>query len=83
VEQAYVTDNRNEYGSSAGYSGSRFTFTVSRNSKRFYVGGFARYDSLSGAVFENSPLVETNDYLVYGMFFAWVFATSSVHPPHE
>ncbi len=79
----YATDSRPEYHSSGGYSGSRFTFTLSRNSKQFYIGGFARYDNLSGATFETSPLVETNDYLVFGMFFAWVFANSSIHPPHD
>jgi len=83
VDPVYVTDDRNKYNSTAGYSGSRFTFTVSRNSKRFYLGGFARYDNLNGATFENSPLVETNDYLVFGVFFAWVFANSAIHPPHD
>lgn len=83
VESNYVTDNRGRYNATGGYSGSRFTFTLSRNSKRFYIGSFARYDNLSGATFENSPLVETNDYLVFGVFFAWVFANSSIHPPHD
>ncbi|MCG6971458.1 MAG: MipA/OmpV family protein [Gammaproteobacteria bacterium] len=83
VDSGYVTDKRTEYHSTAGYSGSRFTVTVSRNSKRFYLGSFARYDNLSGATFEKSPLVETNDYLVFGVFFAWVFANSAIHPPHD
>jgi outer membrane scaffolding protein for murein synthesis (MipA/OmpV family) len=83
VESDFVTETRREYSGTAGYSGSRFTVTVSRNSKHFYLGSFARYDNLSGATFETSPLVETNDYLVFGVFFAWVFATSSIHPPHD
>ena len=82
VDAGYATQERSEYTSGGGYSGSRFTLTVSRNAKRFYIGGFARYDNLDGAVFEKSPLVETDNYLVYGVFFAWVFATSSIHPPH-
>jgi outer membrane scaffolding protein for murein synthesis (MipA/OmpV family) len=83
VDTNFATENRIEYSSTAGYSGSRFTVTMSRNSKHFYLGSFARYDNLSGATFENSPLVETNDYLVFGVFFAWVFANSSIHPPHQ
>ena len=83
VRSDYITDSRQEYHGTGGYSGSRATMTVSRNSKHFYTGGFFRYDNLSGAVFENSPLVETKDYFVFGVFFAWVFANSSVYPPHQ
>jgi outer membrane protein len=83
VNPGYVTESRAEYHGTAGYSGSRFTFTLSRNSKRFYLGSFARYDNLTGATFGKSPLVETNDYFVFGVFFAWVFATSDIHPPHD
>jgi len=83
VESQYVTTTREEYHGSGGYSGSRVTVTASRSSRHFYVGGFVRYDNLSGAVFENSPLVETKDYFVFGMFFAWVFANSTVYPPHK
>jgi outer membrane protein len=83
VSSDYTTENRAEYHGVGGYSGSRVTVTASRNAKHFYIGGFIRYDNLSGAVFENSPLVETTDYLVSGLFFAWVFANSSIYPPHN
>lgn len=82
VEPDFITQNRAEYHATAGYSGSRLTLTLSRNAKNFYLGSIARYDNLAGATFENSPLVETKEYLVFGVFFAWVFANSSIHPPH-
>lgn len=83
VESQYATPIRDEYHSTGGYSGSRITATVSRHSKQFYFGAVTRYDNLSGATFEDSPLVETRDYLVFGVFFAWVFAKSSIHPSHK
>ena len=83
VESKYITPDRPEYSTSTGYSGSRITFTVSRNTRRFFLGAFARYDNLSGAIFEDSPLVETNDYFIYGVAFAWKFSASSTKVPHQ
>ena len=44
--------------------------------QKFMIGAFARYDNLDGAVFEDSPLVETREYFVFGMVFAWVLGAS-------
>jgi len=41
------------------------------------VGGFVRYDNLSGAIFEDSPLVRKKDYLAGGIAITWVFGESS------
>lgn len=82
VEPQYATPNRQTYQSNGGYSGSRITGSVARNSKHFYVGAFARYDTLQGAVFADSPLVETDEYFVFGLIFAWIFSTSKEHAPH-
>ena len=35
---------------------------------------FVRYQNLTGAEFENSPLVEQNDYFFMGIGVTWVFA---------
>jgi outer membrane scaffolding protein for murein synthesis (MipA/OmpV family) len=35
---------------------------------------FWRYQSLRGAEFEDSPLVETQDYYLLGAGFSWIFA---------
>ncbi len=83
VDPAYVTEQRSEYKANSGYSGIRYTVTLSRNSKRWYFGSFARYDSLDGATFADSPLVETNDYFVCGVFMAWIFANSSDRASHH
>ena len=48
----------------------------------FVVGAFARYDYLGGAVFEDSPLVETDDYFVVGLVFGWVLGKSDTLVEH-
>jgi hypothetical protein len=35
-----------------------------------------RYDTLDGAVFENSPLVKRDHSVMAGLSLAWVFAES-------
>jgi len=40
----------------------------------FWVGAFARYDNLSGAAFEDSPLVRKKSSFMAGVGIAWVLA---------
>ena len=42
-----------------------------------WVGAFLRYDSLAGAVFEDSPLVRSKHAVTAGVGISWVFARSS------
>lgn len=83
VEPKYVTPDRPEYDADSGYSGSRITVTFSRNTKKYFFGAFARYDDLDGATFEDSPLVETNSYFIFGIAFAWIISSSNETVPHE
>lgn len=76
VAPAFATATRPAYDARAGYSGSRFTLTASRRFPRFWVGAFARYDNLSGAVFADSPLVKKKDSFMAGAGIAWILATS-------
>jgi hypothetical protein len=49
-------------------------------SKRFpgyWVGGFLRYDTLAGAVFDDSPLVRKRSAVSAGLAVTWVFGQSS------
>ena len=66
VSEKYETPERPAYQPDGGYSGSRATLTMVVNSKRWFFGVFARYDQLDGAVFDDSPLVETKQYLAVG-----------------
>jgi len=51
VEEKYAAPNRPAYDAKGGYSGSRITFSTGRRYDGYWFGFFARYDSLSGAVF--------------------------------
>ena len=46
------------------------------------IGAFARYDNLDGAVFADSPLVETREYFVFGLVFAWILGASDETVAH-
>ncbi len=82
VDERYQTPVRPVYEASAGYSGSRVTLGLSVNSHRWFVGGFARYDNLSGAVFEDSPVVETGQFFAVGVAVSRIFMHSSERAPH-
>jgi len=82
VSNADANASRPIYAATAGYSGSRLTVGLSVNSEKWFVGAFARYDDLRGAVFEESPLVETRRYLAAGLVVSRVFMQSSEHVPH-
>jgi outer membrane scaffolding protein for murein synthesis (MipA/OmpV family) len=82
VDPRFVTPEREEYHPDSGYSGSRVTLSVTRHFSKYLVGAFARYDDLNGAVFEDSPLVETSDYFIFGVVFGWILGESSTQVEH-
>ncbi len=57
VAQQFATAARPAYLAEGGYAGAQFLAAASRRFAPWWVGGFARWDMLSGAVFEDSPLV--------------------------
>ena len=74
VLPAHATTARPAYDAKSGYSGSRMMFTASRRFTDFWVGAFARYDQLSGAAFEDSPLVKKKSSFMAGVGIAWILA---------
>jgi hypothetical protein len=83
VDSQYATAGRTEYRATAGYSGMQFLTALSKRFPKFWFGAYARYDTLNGAVFEESPLVQRRSYWAAGVGFAWIIHTSSqlVHIP--
>lgn len=77
VAPGFASATRPAYDAKGGYSGSRFTAILSRRFDDFWIGGFARYDALSGAAFSDSPLVQKKEAFMIGVGVAWVFAESS------
>lgn len=78
VAPLYATGTRSAYDARGGYSGSRLTLALSKRFQRVWVGAFARYDTLAGATFENSPLVRSDHAFMAGFSVAWIFAESEL-----
>ncbi len=76
VAPAYVTATRPEYHPDAGYSGSRLTLSVQKRWGSYWLGAFVRYDSLQGAAFVDSPLVQQRHYYALGAAFIKLLAVS-------
>jgi outer membrane scaffolding protein for murein synthesis (MipA/OmpV family) len=77
VAPQYATAARPAYTADAGYGGTQFIAALSKRFARFWVGAYARYDTLEGAVFADSPLVERKAYWSGGFGFAWMIKRSS------
>jgi MipA family protein len=76
VAPEFAAPSRPVFDARRGYSGSRATLTFSKRFSKFWVGAFARYDTLAGAVFDDSPLVKKNSSFMVGAGIAWIIARS-------
>jgi MipA family protein len=74
VAAPYVTAARPAYKARSGYAGSQFLVSLSRRMGDVWVGSYVRYDNLRGAVFADSPLVATRNYVTAGIAVSYVFA---------
>ena len=74
VEPAFVTPTRPEFKTQGGYSGLFIDYIANWRSEDFILWALLRYQNLEGAAFEDSPLVEQKDYLMFGAGLTWVFA---------
>lgn len=65
------------YRSHGGYAGSQLVVALSKRFERWWVGAFARADTLSGATFDDSPLVRKRSAFAAGIGAAYVFGQST------
>ena len=77
VQSQYVTATRPAYEAGGGYAGTQFLAAVSKRYPSFWVGGFVRFDTLKGTVFDDSPLLKRDRYFAAGIAVSWIFAESS------
>jgi MipA family protein len=77
VAPQYATAARPAYQASGGYAGTQAITAVSKRFPRYWVGAYVRYDTLSGASFADSPLVQRNSYWSAGFGISWIIHTSS------
>lgn len=73
VAPEFATENRVQYDAEAGFSGYFFKTTIFKRKKNTIFGVSLQYDNLSGAKFEDSPLVETKDYFSLSFIVAKSF----------
>jgi len=76
VPAEFVTPQRDEYATSAGYAGAFVDLMGNWRQNNFIYFAFIRYQNLSGTTFEPSPLVEDNNYVSMGIGMLWLFADS-------
>lgn len=76
VSAADAASSRPVYSAPGGYAGTQFTMFLSKRFPRYWVGGFVRYDSLAGAVFNDSPLIKKTSAVSAGIAISWVFSES-------
>jgi outer membrane scaffolding protein for murein synthesis (MipA/OmpV family) len=77
VAPQFATPERPAYEAGGGYAGMQWIAALSKHYPSYWVGGFMRADTLSGAVFETSPLVRQKDAFSVGIAASYIFSRSS------
>jgi outer membrane scaffolding protein for murein synthesis (MipA/OmpV family) len=78
VDPAFATASRPAYHAGGGYGGTQLIVALSKRYREFWVGGFAKWDTLNHAVFADSPLVKTHQYFGAGVALAWMVGESKI-----
>ena len=77
VEPQFANAQRPAYRAHGGYGGVQAIAALSKRFPNYWFGAFARWDTLDGAVFEDSPLVRQRHSFSAGFAFAWILGQSS------
>ncbi len=72
VPPADARSDRPAFDAAGGYSGVSLVASASRRFDDVWLGSFVRYENLSGARFEDSPLVETAHAVSAGLVVTWI-----------
>lgn len=76
ISENYALPERPYYESKTGYSGLQGSVMATKRYKNWLFFPFIRYDYLKGTAFEDSPLVQTRHYQLYGFGIIYFFAHS-------
>jgi outer membrane scaffolding protein for murein synthesis (MipA/OmpV family) len=77
VDPVYALPGRPSYEANGGYGGLQSIVALSKRFPGYWVGGFAKWDSLASATYADSPLVRTRQHLSVGVAVAWILGRSS------
>ena len=72
VSESDARPGRPAFDANGGYAGWQFLAALSRRFEKAWFGAFARFDTMRGAVFEDSPLVRRSYYASTGFALAWI-----------
>jgi outer membrane scaffolding protein for murein synthesis (MipA/OmpV family) len=76
VAPEFARAGRPAYDAPGGYAGAQLIATLSKRFGPWFVGGFVKLDSVQGAVFAASPLVEQRNNVAAGIAVTYMFAQS-------
>lgn len=76
VDPVYATSWRPAYNSDGGYSGYFADLVGNWRKRDMVLFAFLRYQNLGAAEFDDSPLVQDEGYIAFGVGAAWIFSTS-------
>ena len=77
VAPGYATPFRPAYQAGGGYAGAQAIVALSKRYPRYWVGAYVRADTLAGAAFADSPLVQRLSYWSAGVGISWMIHTSA------
>ncbi len=76
VADEFATSTRSAYQAEGGFTGYRAQTSLVKNTDKQLFVLFLRYENINGAVFEDSPLVETDDNLIAGFIYSYYLFNS-------
>lgn len=76
VDPVFETPDRPAFDADSGYAGTRFTLSAQGRTRSNWIGAFIRYDNVSGAAFDDSPLVRQTGNFSAGIVVGWFIARS-------
>jgi outer membrane protein len=77
VAPQYATATRPVYQAVGGYAGTQALASLSKRFPKCWIGAYMRYDTLAGAAFVDSPLVQRRSYWSAGFGISWMIHRSS------
>jgi outer membrane protein len=77
VAPQYASELRPAYQATGGYAGAQGLLALSKRFANRWVGAYVRYDTLAGAAFADSPLVQRDSYWAFGFGISWMIGRSS------
>jgi MipA family protein len=82
VARSEVTANRNFFSAESGYAGLQVSGSITKElTPSFSMSCYGRWINIDGAVFEESPLVDTHNNYIVGAMLVWKLGESEEREP--